>query len=201
MSRFSQCWCGVSSTCARPLRICNIDEIYLNLLGINHTINELQSIKIPGLLLPDHFRANSKIKVDYHLFNKWVHFSKLFYLYLTFITVFAQHFSISVSYALLLFFRENMPSHFKFKEYCPLVFKYLRDRFGLDDVEFRESLTRSQPHPLDVSGKSGAKFYTSYDKLYIIKTITSEEVEKMHTFLWVSPNNTVLMWRKVIHEF
>jgi hypothetical protein len=76
-----------------------------------------------------------------------------------------------------------MPSHFKFKEYCPVVFKYLRDRFGVDDVEFRESLTRSQPHPLDVSGKSGAKFYTSYDKLFIIKTITSEEVEKMHTFL------------------
>ena len=26
-----------------------------------------------------------------------------------------------------------MPSHFKFKEYCPLVFQNLRERFGIDD--------------------------------------------------------------------
>lgn len=76
-----------------------------------------------------------------------------------------------------------MPSHFKFKEYCPLVFKYLRERFGLDDIEYRESLTRSQPLMTDARGKSGAKFYMSYDKLFIIKSLTSEEVEKMHSFL------------------
>lgn len=35
----------------------------------------------------------------------------------------------------------------------------------------------------DSSGKSGAKFYQSYDKLFIIKTLTSEEVERMHSFL------------------
>ncbi|XP_070504573.1 phosphatidylinositol 5-phosphate 4-kinase type-2 alpha [Chironomus tepperi] len=116
--------------------------------GVNHTINELSHVNIPGLLLPDHFRAHSKIKVDYHLFNK-----------------------------------ENMPSHFKFKEYCPLVFKYLRERFGVDDIEYRESLTRSQPIATDARGKSGARFYLSYDKMFIIKTLTSEEVEKMHSFL------------------
>jgi hypothetical protein len=76
-----------------------------------------------------------------------------------------------------------MPSHFKFKEYCPLVFKYLRERFGIDDVEYRESLTRSQPIQMDASGKSGAKFYRSYDKLFIVKSLTSEEVERMHSFL------------------
>lgn len=32
--------------------------------------------------------------------------------------------------------RENMPSHFKFKEYCPLVFRNLRERFGIDDQDF-----------------------------------------------------------------
>lgn len=66
---------------------------------------------------------------------------------------------------------------------CPLVFKYLRERFGIDDVEYRESLTRSQPVHMDASGKSGAKFYRSYDKLFIIKSLTSEEVERMHSFL------------------
>jgi len=40
------------------------------------------------------------------------------------------------------FDRENMPSHFKVKEYCPLVFRNLRERFGIDDIDYRQSLTR-----------------------------------------------------------
>ncbi|KAM3961700.1 phosphatidylinositol 5-phosphate 4-kinase isoform 2-T2 [Aphomia sociella] len=116
--------------------------------GVNHTINELSHVTIPVMLLPDDFRAYSKLKVDNHLFNK-----------------------------------ENMPSHFKVKEYCPLVFRNLRERFGIDDIDYKESLTRSQPTPDDSSGKSGAKFYQSYDRLYILKTLTSEEVERMHSFL------------------
>ncbi len=35
------------------------------------------------------------------------------------------------------FQRENMPSHFKFKEYCPLVFRNLRERFSIDDQEYQ----------------------------------------------------------------
>ncbi|XP_055308329.1 phosphatidylinositol 5-phosphate 4-kinase type-2 beta [Sitodiplosis mosellana] len=116
--------------------------------GINHTINELSHVNIPVMLLPDDFRAYSKIKVDNHLFNK-----------------------------------ENMPSHFKVKEYCPLVFRNLRERFGVDDVDYRESLTRSQPVQIDSSGKSGAQFYRSYDKYFILKSLTSEEIERMHAFL------------------
>ncbi|XP_061821486.1 phosphatidylinositol 5-phosphate 4-kinase type-2 alpha isoform X7 [Nerophis lumbriciformis] len=69
--------------------------------GVNHSINELSHVQIPIMLMPDDFKAYSKIKVDNHLFNK-----------------------------------ENMPSHFKFKEYCPLVFRNLRERFGIDDQDF-----------------------------------------------------------------
>lgn len=89
------------------------------------------------------------------------------------------------TFLLILFvqFRENMPSHFKVKEYCPLVFRNLRERFGVDDVDYRESLTRSQPVQIDSSGKSGAQFYRSYDKYFIMKTLTSEEIERMHAFL------------------
>nr|CAD7442466.1 unnamed protein product [Timema bartmani]CAD7457285.1 unnamed protein product [Timema tahoe] len=116
--------------------------------GVNHTINELSHVTIPVMLLPDDFRAYSKLKVDNHLFNK-----------------------------------ENMPSHFKVKEYCPLVFRNLRERFGIDDLDYKESMTRSQPVLVDSPGKSGAKFYQSYDRLFIVKTLTSEEVERMHSFL------------------
>ena len=33
-----------------------------------------------------------------------------------------------------------MPSHFKFKEYCPLVFRDLRERFGVSDEDFMVNL-------------------------------------------------------------
>lgn len=33
--------------------------------------------------------------------------------------------------------RENLPGHFKFKEYCPQVFRNLRERFGIDDLDYQ----------------------------------------------------------------
>jgi len=80
------------------------------------------------------------------------------------------------------FNKENLPSHFKVKEYCPIVFRNLRERFGIDDNDFVNSLTKS-PKPMENPGKSGAKFHISADKLYVIKTLTSEEVEEMHSLL------------------
>ncbi|KAM9044632.1 phosphatidylinositol 5-phosphate 4-kinase type-2 beta isoform X2 [Balaenoptera acutorostrata] len=70
--------------------------------GVNHTINELSNVPVPVMLMPDDFKAYSKIKVDNHLFNK-----------------------------------ENLPSRFKFKEYCPMVFRNLRERFGIDDQDYQ----------------------------------------------------------------
>lgn len=122
------------------------------------------------MLLPDDFRAYSKIKVDNHLFNKYEHQNS--------INFSSNHFFFVSSNC-----RENMPSHFKVKEYCPLVFRNLRERFNVDDVEYRESLTRSQPVQVDSTGKSGAQFYQSYDKFFILKSLTSEEIERMHAFL------------------
>ena len=71
---------------------------------------------------------------------------------------------------------------FQVKEYCPLVFRNLRERFGIFDSAYMKSLTRP-PKRIDSPGKSGAKFYLSYDQLYIIKTLTSEEIEQMHSLL------------------
>ena len=71
-------------------------------------VQELQHVSIPVMLMPDDFRAFSKVKIDNHAFNK-----------------------------------ENLPSHFKIKEYCPLVFRNLRERFGLEDMEYLNSLTKS----------------------------------------------------------
>uniref|UniRef100_A0A8C0CET6 Phosphatidylinositol 5-phosphate 4-kinase type-2 alpha n=1 Tax=Balaenoptera musculus TaxID=9771 RepID=A0A8C0CET6_BALMU len=135
---------------AQKVKLFRASDPLLSVLmwGVNHSINELSHVQIPVMLMPDDFKAYSKIKVDNHLFNK-----------------------------------ENMPSHFKFKEYCPMVFRNLRERFGIDDQDFQNSLTRSAPLPNDSQARSGARFHTSYDKRYIIKTITSEDVAEMHNIL------------------
>lgn len=115
--------------------------------GVNHTITGLTHVNVPVMLMPDDFKAFSKIRVDNHHFNKG-----------------------------------NMPSHFKVKEYCPLVFRNLRERFDIQEVDYVNSLTKSQPVPLDLS-KSSAQLYESYDKRFVIKVLQSEEVEFMHTLL------------------
>uniref|UniRef100_A0A7N6BWD8 Phosphatidylinositol 5-phosphate 4-kinase type-2 alpha n=1 Tax=Anabas testudineus TaxID=64144 RepID=A0A7N6BWD8_ANATE len=88
---------------AQKVKLFRASDPLLSVLmwGVNHSINELSHVQIPIMLMPDDFKAYSKIKVDNHLFNK-----------------------------------ENMPSHFKFKEYCPLVFRNLRERFSIDDQDF-----------------------------------------------------------------
>ena len=47
----------------------------------------------------------------------------------------------------------------------------------------QNSLTRSAPLTSDAQGRSGARFHTSYDKRYVVKTITSEDVAEMHNIL------------------
>nr|WEL12744.1 1-phosphatidylinositol-5-phosphate 4-kinase [Halisarca dujardinii] len=96
------------------------------------------------LLLPEDFKAYSKIRIENQHYNK-----------------------------------EYLPGHFKVKEYCPLVFRDLRKRFCVDDIEYKDSLTRSSPLCMDSPGRSGAKFYSSYDKRFIIKNLSSEEVSLM----------------------
>ncbi|XP_033127800.1 phosphatidylinositol 5-phosphate 4-kinase type-2 alpha-like [Anneissia japonica] len=82
-----------------------------------------------------------------------------------------------------LFNKENLPSHFKVKEYCPLVFRNLRERFNINDTDFLNSFTFSAPAYDDWAGKSGSKFMMSADKKYVIKTISSEEVGLFHELL------------------
>lgn len=82
-----------------------------------------------------------------------------------------------------LFNKDNMPSHFKFKEWCPLVFRNLRERFGIDEESYLLSLTKHCPLELDSPGRSGARFLVSYDRKFIVKTLASEEVTEMHRIL------------------
>ncbi|KAI4826785.1 hypothetical protein KUCAC02_030218 [Chaenocephalus aceratus] len=115
--------------------------------GVNHSINDLSHVPVPVMLLPDDFKASTKIKVSNHLFNK-----------------------------------ENLPGQFKFKDYCPQVFRNLRERFGIEDQDYQVSLARSPPLK-DEEGQRVELLLTSYDHTLIIKEISSEEVEEIHNIL------------------
>lgn len=116
--------------------------------GINHTVNELNHVNIPVMLMPDDFRAFTKVRVDNHLYQK-----------------------------------DIMPSHFKVKEYCPLVFRNLRERFSIYENDYLRSLTKLQPVAVDILPGRSTKFYSTYDKQLILKTLSSDEVENMHHLL------------------
>lgn len=53
------CWEPPLTSLFLPLRLC-----------LSAQINELSHVQIPIMLMPDDFKAYSKIKVDNHLFNK-----------------------------------------------------------------------------------------------------------------------------------
>ncbi|XP_060925000.1 phosphatidylinositol 5-phosphate 4-kinase type-2 gamma-like isoform X1 [Limanda limanda] len=81
-----------------------------------------------------------------------------------------------------LFNKENLPGQFKFKEYCPQVFRNLREHFGIEDQDYRVSLAHSPPLK-EEEGHSVGRLLTSCDRTLVVKEISSEEVEEMHSIL------------------
>ena len=77
---------------------------------------------------------------------------------------------------------EVTPPHpsndFKWKDYCPTVFRHLRGMFGISNSEYilstcGDHALRELPSP----GKSGSVFFVSQDERFIIKTMRKEEVK------------------------
>ncbi|XP_056293598.1 phosphatidylinositol 5-phosphate 4-kinase type-2 gamma-like isoform X4 [Pseudoliparis swirei] len=78
--------------------------------------------------------------------------------------------------------KEKLPGQFKFKDYCPQVFRNLREHFGIEDQDYQVSLARSPPLKYE-EGQGTKLLLTSYDHTLVIKEISSEEVEGMHNIL------------------
>ncbi|KAK6043572.1 1-phosphatidylinositol-4-phosphate 5-kinase [Cooperia oncophora] len=84
------------------------------------------------------------------------------------------------------FNKDIMPSHYKVKEYCPNVFRNLREQFGVDSTEYLRSLTAYEPEPDQLDGsKTGAppRLFVSFDKKFVIKSMDSEAVAELHSVL------------------
>jgi 1-phosphatidylinositol-4-phosphate 5-kinase len=73
---------------------------------------------------------------------------------------------------------------FRFKDYAPWVFRYLRTAFHLDPAEYLVSLTsRILLSELGSPGKSGSFFYFSRDYRFVIKTLRHSEHKYLRKIL------------------
>lgn len=73
---------------------------------------------------------------------------------------------------------------FKFKDYCPEVFRELRGLFGIDPADYLISITGKYIlSELGSPGKSGSFFYYSRDFRFIIKTIHHSEHKQLRKIL------------------
>ncbi|CAM0957584.1 unnamed protein product [Alopecurus aequalis] len=74
------------------------------------------------------------------------------------------------------------PSHrtvdFKWKDYCPMVFRNLREMFKIDAADYMISICGSDAlRELSSPGKSGSIFFLSQDDRFMIKTLRKSEVQ------------------------
>ncbi|XP_076896660.1 phosphatidylinositol 4-phosphate 5-kinase 6-like [Bidens hawaiensis] len=83
---------------------------------------------------------------------------------------------------------KHTPPHpscdFKFKDYCPLVFRTLRSLFNVDPMDYMLSICGNEAlRELSSPGKSGSFFYMTSDNKYMIKTMKKAEVKVLRRML------------------
>ncbi|KAL6500873.1 Phosphatidylinositol 4-phosphate 5-kinase 9 [Orobanche hederae] len=66
---------------------------------------------------------------------------------------------------------------FKWKDYCPMVFRNLREMFKIDAADYMMSICDDALHELSSPGKSGSIFFLSKDYRFMIKTLRKYEVK------------------------
>ncbi|KAJ4833707.1 Phosphatidylinositol 4-phosphate 5-kinase 6 [Turnera subulata] len=72
----------------------------------------------------------------------------------------------------------HQSSDFKWKDYCPVVFRTLRKLFNVDAADYMLSICGNDAlRELSSPGKSGSFFYLTNDDRYMIKTIKKAEVK------------------------
>ncbi|CAO2833143.1 unnamed protein product [Amaranthus hypochondriacus] len=77
---------------------------------------------------------------------------------------------------------KHTPPHqsvdFRWKDYCPMVFRHLRELFGIDPAEYMVAICGSDAlREFSSPGKSGSCFYLTQDDRYMIKTVKKAEVK------------------------
>ncbi|XP_015902029.2 phosphatidylinositol 4-phosphate 5-kinase 1 [Ziziphus jujuba] len=67
---------------------------------------------------------------------------------------------------------------FRWKDYCPMVFRHLRELFQVDPADYMLAICGNDAlRELSSPGKSGSYFYLTQDDRFIIKTVKKSEVK------------------------
>ncbi|KAL4596360.1 hypothetical protein ACB092_12G159000 [Castanea dentata] len=72
----------------------------------------------------------------------------------------------------------HQSTEFRWKDYCPMVFRRLRERFQVDPADYMLAICGSDAlRELSSPGKSGSCFYLTQDDRFMIKTVRKSEVK------------------------
>ncbi|RDX69624.1 Phosphatidylinositol 4-phosphate 5-kinase 1, partial [Mucuna pruriens] len=77
---------------------------------------------------------------------------------------------------------KSTPPHqsveFRWKDYCPVVFRHLRELFAIDPADYMLAICGNDTlREMSSPGKSGSFFYLTQDDRFIIKTLKKSEVK------------------------
>ncbi|XP_019181142.1 PREDICTED: phosphatidylinositol 4-phosphate 5-kinase 1-like [Ipomoea nil] len=72
----------------------------------------------------------------------------------------------------------HQTGEFWWKDYCPLVFRHLREKFQVDPADYMLAICGNDAlRELSSPGKSGSFFYLTQDDRFMIKTVKKSEVK------------------------
>ncbi|CAN1240229.1 Phosphatidylinositol 4-phosphate 5-kinase 1 [Linum grandiflorum] len=72
----------------------------------------------------------------------------------------------------------HLSVEFRWKDYCPMVFRHLRELFEVDTAEYMLAICGNDAlRELSSPGKSGSFFYLTQDDRFMIKTVKKSEVK------------------------
>ncbi|XP_022897916.1 phosphatidylinositol 4-phosphate 5-kinase 4-like isoform X2 [Olea europaea var. sylvestris] len=101
---------------------------------------------------------------------------------------------------------KHTPPHqscaFKWKDYCPLVFRTLRKLFKVDPADYMISICGDNAlRLLSSPGKSGSFFYSTNDDKYMIKTMKKSEVKALIRMLRAYYNHVRAFENTLVTKF
>ncbi|OVA10602.1 Phosphatidylinositol-4-phosphate 5-kinase [Macleaya cordata] len=72
----------------------------------------------------------------------------------------------------------HQSGEFRWKDYCPMVFRHLRELFAIDRADYMLAICGNDAlRELSSPGKSGSFFYLTQDDRFMIKTVRKSEVK------------------------
>ncbi|KAJ9180989.1 hypothetical protein P3X46_009166 [Hevea brasiliensis] len=96
----------------------------------------------------------------------------------------------------------HQSSEFKWKDYCPLVFRTLRKLFKVDPADYMLSICGNDAlRELSSPGKSGSFFYLTNDDRYMIKTMKKAEVKVLIRMLAAYYNHVRVFENTLVTKF